>query len=112
MKAKAGRRSKDINRRLESLERGVIFELAILHFADGTTERINGSGNHLRRLLGYTCRPEEAPPEYAPELESIRRAVDFEEPGGSLTINLTWAVLNTPVSKPARTTEVVNVANA
>jgi hypothetical protein len=97
MKSKSHGRSGNIYRRLESLENDFVNKSATLHFADGSTEKLNASGDLLIRLLGYACRPEEAPPEYARKLELIRRAVDFEEPDGGQMINLTWALLHTPV---------------
>ena len=97
MKSKSHGRLRNIYRRLESLENNFGNKPATLHFADSSTEKLNASGDLLIRLLGYARRPEEAPPEYGRKLELIRRAVDFEEPDGGQMINLTWALLHTPV---------------
>jgi hypothetical protein len=87
-----------LHRRIETLERELVSEPAILTMPDGRTATIPG-GEHLLNLMGRVHRG--ATPEQAAQLDLIRRSTDSSEPGGGRMIELIRALLLGPAEPAA-----------
>jgi hypothetical protein len=82
------------DRRIQALERRLVFEPVTLFFADGSSTQICGRRDYVLNLFAAACRGE-----HSPQLELIARRVRSQEPGGGQMMDLARALLNGPVEQ-------------
>jgi len=85
-------------RRLRALERRLITEPTVLHFADGSTRRLHGRPEFLLRLVVGSCGGGELTPFERTQRDWVLKSVDADEPGGGRMCELIRAIAHSPTS--------------
>jgi hypothetical protein len=78
----------NFEKRLRALESKLITDPVILHFSDGSTRELHGSGEFVFRLFQGVLGTADLRPGQAAQLDLIRQCVGAEEPGGGHMIEL------------------------
>jgi hypothetical protein len=86
-----------LENRLRALEAQFHADLTILHLPDGSVREICSSADYIRDLFAGALSGAELTTAQTTDLELIRRALRFEEPGGAHMFELMGAILNSPV---------------
>jgi hypothetical protein len=81
----------NLKKRIEALERRIVFDPITLFFADGSSTQIGGRRDYGLNLFAAACRGERSR-----QLEQIGRSVRSQEPGGGQMMDLARALLNRP----------------
>jgi hypothetical protein len=84
-------------RRIQDLEKGLVSQPTVLLMADGAAVTINGKGDYVASLLGSACNGKHGSPKHLQTLELIRQSVSSNESGGGQLIELTRALLLSPM---------------
>jgi hypothetical protein len=78
----------NFEKRLRALESKLITDPVILHFSDGSTRELHGSGEFVFRLFQGVLGTADLRPGQAAQLDLIHRCVGSEEPGGGRMVEL------------------------
>jgi hypothetical protein len=94
-RAKQGKPSLNLEKRIATLESRMRPDSVILHFADGSTKEIHGPRGFLVKLFAGLSGGA-LDPQQAEQFELVRRCIRAEEPGGGRLIAMLKALMPAP----------------
>jgi hypothetical protein len=95
-------KSMKLEKRVQALEARWIADPVMLHFADGSTREIPGSGDYLLNFFIAVCGEKDLTPGQRKQVEWVRQCVGATQPGGGYMIELLRSFLDGPTECASR----------